>query len=144
MDPRIQAVLSMAPSAFDKPGAIYVYEIPAKQPNSPNQRSRRTELKYGRAKEPTKRRAQWLRKCRGQDQRWLCYWNIPFAAKFEKLIHTHFKLKGAWLGRTACDFCKTEHQEKYDKGTCGGRAVVVQEVEFYLGLLGWPILRVDM
>jgi hypothetical protein len=40
------------------------------------------ELKVGRAKEPPKRKGQWLRKCRGQQQRWIVYWEVPFAAKF--------------------------------------------------------------
>ncbi|KAJ7062960.1 hypothetical protein B0H15DRAFT_958766 [Mycena belliarum] len=86
----------------------------------------------GGAEGPSKRKLQWFRKCRGQRQRWWCYWRVPFAAKFERLIHLHFKLRGAWLGRQPCDFCPTKHQEKYDLEGCGGRAGVRAAVELYL------------
>ncbi|KAJ7065111.1 hypothetical protein B0H15DRAFT_973675 [Mycena belliarum] len=137
----LRAALRAPPSPSDKAGTFYIYEICGRQPNRP---IRRAQAKLGRAKDPSKRKLQWFRKCRGQRQRWWCYWRVPFAAKFERLIHLHFKLRGAWLGRQPCDFCPTKHQEKYDLEACGGRAGVRAAVELYLGLLRWRILRVDM
>ncbi|KAJ7088808.1 hypothetical protein B0H15DRAFT_949439 [Mycena belliarum] len=141
MHPLLRAALRAPPSPSDKAGTFYMYEIRRRQPNRP---VRRAQAKLGRAKDPSKRKLQWFRKCRGQRQRWWCYWRVPFAAKFERLIHVHFKLRGAWLGRQPCDFCPTKHQEKYDLEACGGRAGVRAAVELYLGLLRWRILRVDM
>ncbi|KAJ7088807.1 hypothetical protein B0H15DRAFT_949438 [Mycena belliarum] len=141
MDPLLRAALRAPPSPSDKAGTFYMYEIRRRQPNRP---VRRAQAKLGRAKDPSKRKLQWFRKCRGQRQRWWCYWRVPFAAKFERLIHLHFKLRGAWLGRQPCDFCPTKHQEKYDLEGCGGRAGVRAAVELYLGLLRWRIVRVDM
>ena len=59
----------------------------------------------------------------------------------ERLIHDHYKAKGAWFGRTPCDFCPRSHQEKYDLETCGGMEDVVEVVEAYLLRLGWSVDR---
>ncbi|KAJ7441688.1 hypothetical protein FB451DRAFT_1190872 [Mycena latifolia] len=140
MHPRLQAALRARPSPSDRPGCFYLYKVSRRQPRLPNRRGRRAQIKMGRAKDPPKRRLQWLRQCRGQQQVWWCYWEVPFAAKFEQLIHLHYKLLGAWLGRRMCDFCPVKHQEKYDLKGCGGRAAVVQQVESYAALLHWPVI----
>ncbi|KAJ7441687.1 hypothetical protein FB451DRAFT_1190871 [Mycena latifolia] len=148
MHPLLQTVISAPPSASDKPGGLYIYEILDDEPELPASQQSAGEVKYGRAKNPPKRRFQWLRQCRGQRQRWWCYWQVPFATKFvmvlafvERIVHTHFKLKDAWLGRTACDFCPVQHQEKYDLDACGGRTAIIQEVESLIRVLGWPVIR---
>jgi hypothetical protein len=150
-----------APSRSDKPGKIYVFEIPEKQPDLPaGVGERDTELKVGRAVDVPKRRVQWGRKCKGQRQKWVCYWEVPFAAKFgawsfffffhlcsvnrlaEALIHAHFKKAGAGNHPKPCDFCRTQtkHIEKFDAKGCGGVLGVKQVVEMYLRLLKWPIV----
>ncbi|KAJ7429582.1 hypothetical protein FB451DRAFT_1423882 [Mycena latifolia] len=144
MHPLLHAALTACPLASDKPGCFYLYIIKRPQPKAPNRRVRRAAIKMGRMKNPPKHRLQWLRKCRGQRQEWVCYWEVPYAAKFEQLLHTHYRLAGAWLGQSACNFCTTCHQEKYDLGKCGGRSAVIGVVESYLGHMGWPIIRTDM
>ncbi|KAJ7075711.1 hypothetical protein B0H15DRAFT_806001 [Mycena belliarum] len=140
MDPRVLSALRAPPSPSDKAGKFYYYEIPGRQPNG---RTRGARFKFGRARDVRQRRGQWKRKCRGQRQRWWSYWDVPYASKFatEHLMHLHYKLRGAWLGRTPCDFCPVSHQEQYDRNGCGGRRVVEAEVEFYLRKLRWPIVR---
>ncbi|KAJ7438352.1 hypothetical protein FB451DRAFT_1192669, partial [Mycena latifolia] len=146
--PLIEAAIARKASASDKPGKIYGFKIPWYQPHRPKCRRRRSrraiprlEVKIGRAKCPTKRRKQWLRKCKGQRQEWMFYWEVPEAAKFEALIHLHFKMAGAWIPPSECDFCGVRHQEKFDYVACGGRTGIVRVVEYYLGRLGWPVIR---
>ncbi|KAJ7434397.1 hypothetical protein FB451DRAFT_1195329 [Mycena latifolia] len=146
--PLIEAAIARKASASDKPGKIYGFKIPRYQPHRPKCRRRRSrraiprlEVKIGRAKCPTKRRKQWLRKCKGQRQEWMFYWEVPEAAKFEALIHLHFKMAGAWIPPSECDFCGVRHQEKFDYVACGGRTGIVRVVEYYLGRLGWPVIR---
>ncbi|KAJ7441690.1 hypothetical protein FB451DRAFT_1190874 [Mycena latifolia] len=56
-------------------------------------------IKVGRAKEPPKRKRQWLRQCRGEQQDWWCYWDVPFAAKFVRTIDTHaLQTRGSLAG----------------------------------------------
>ncbi|KAJ7655442.1 hypothetical protein B0H17DRAFT_1146433 [Mycena rosella] len=59
----------------------------------------------------------------------------------EALIHLHFKLAGAWVGPVQCDFCPVKHQEKFDYEACGGKRGIERVVEYYLGKLGWPIVK---
>ncbi|KAJ7073382.1 hypothetical protein B0H15DRAFT_963718 [Mycena belliarum] len=141
MDRRVLSALRAPPSPSDKAGTFYYYEIPGRQPNG---RTRGARFKFGRARNVRQRQGQWKRKCRGQRQRWWSYWDVPYASKFEHLMHLHYKLRGAWLGRTPCDFCPVSHQEQYDRNGCGGRRVVEAEVEFYLRKLRWPIVRTDL
>ncbi|KAJ7669582.1 hypothetical protein B0H17DRAFT_1209654 [Mycena rosella] len=139
------ALTRRAVSSTDGPGGIYVYEIPPYQPNCPNRRRRRAlarrEVKIGHAIDPPKRRKQWLRKCRGQRQSWWFYWDVPFAKKFETIMHEHFKRAGAWIRPEECDWCTVNHREKFDYEKCGGRRGIIQVAEGYLGLLGWPVIR---
>jgi hypothetical protein len=154
------AFIDKAPSRSDKPGKVYVFEIPEEQPDLPaGVGERDAELKVGRAVEVPKRRVQWGRKCKGQRQKWICYWEVPFAAKFgaslfpflfcavnrvlsvEALIHAHFKKAGAWNTPTECAFCGTKHIEKFDAKACGGLRGVIRVVEMYLRLLNWARRR---
>ncbi|KAJ7700794.1 hypothetical protein B0H17DRAFT_1195638 [Mycena rosella] len=148
LHPALEAAILAPPSALDKPGALYVFDIPAKQPNRRTRRAlARAQIrmaKIGRSKYPWKRRAQWLWKCRGQRQDWWAYWNVPYAAKFEALIHLHFKLLGAWMLPSECHFCGVCHTEKFGFCACGGRAGIARVVVFYLRCLGWPVDEVAM
>ncbi|KAJ7096453.1 hypothetical protein C8R44DRAFT_889762 [Mycena epipterygia] len=148
LHPALEAAIVAPPSALDKPGALYVFDIPADQLNH---RMRRTlawaqirMVKIGRSKHPWKRRGQWLRKCRGQRQEWWVYWNVPYAAKFEALIHLHFKLMGAWMLPSECHFCGIHHTETFSSRACGGRDGIARVVVFYLRCLGWPVDKVAM
>ncbi|KAJ6609801.1 hypothetical protein B0H10DRAFT_2225600 [Mycena sp. CBHHK59/15] len=144
----VMVAILAPPSALDKPGALYIFEIPADQPN------RRTRhalawaqirmAKIGHSKHPWKRWAQWLCKCWGQQQDWWAYWNVLYAAKFEALIHLHFKLRGAWMLPSECHFCGVRHTEKFGFRACGGRAGIACVIVFYLRRLGWPVDEVAM
>ncbi|KAJ7436358.1 hypothetical protein FB451DRAFT_1193975 [Mycena latifolia] len=141
----LEAEIRTTPSPADirrGPGYFYGFEIPCEQPKSPGCRLlARREAKLGRTKDPRKRRRQWARKCRGQRQnRWTC-WRVPYAGKFERLLHLHFKLAGAWISPSPCDFCRIHHREKFDYEACGGRQGIEAVVEYYLRRLNWPILR---
>ncbi|KAJ6611739.1 hypothetical protein B0H10DRAFT_1952861 [Mycena sp. CBHHK59/15] len=148
LHPTLAAAILAPPSALDKPGALYIFDILADQPN------RRTchtlaqaqiwMAKIGHSKHPWKHWAQWLWKCRGQQQDWWAYWNVPYAAKFEALIHLHFKLLGAWMLPSECHFCGIRHTKKFGFRACGGRAGIVRVVVFYLRRLGWPVDEVAM
>ncbi|KAJ7662410.1 hypothetical protein B0H17DRAFT_1185061 [Mycena rosella] len=143
LHPALEAAILAPPLALNKPGALYVFDIPADQPN------RRTccalaqaqirMAKIGRSKHPWKRRAQWLWKCWGQQQDWWAYCNVLYAAKFEALIHLHFKLLGSWMLPSECHFCGVRHTEKFGFCACGGRAGIARVVVFYLQQLGWPV-----
>ncbi|KAJ6617612.1 hypothetical protein B0H10DRAFT_2218347 [Mycena sp. CBHHK59/15] len=136
------------PSALDKPGALYIFEIPADQPNRRTchalARAQIRMAKIGHSKHPWKRWAQWLCKCWGQQQDWWAYWNVLYAAKFEALIHLHFKLLGAWMLPSECHFCGVRHTENFGFRACGGRAGIARVVVFYLRCLGWPVDEVAM
>ncbi|KAJ7688123.1 hypothetical protein B0H17DRAFT_1203132 [Mycena rosella] len=101
-------------------------------------------VKFGHTAHPTKRPRQWARQCKGQHQHWQYRWEVPFAAKFESLIHEHFKRAGAWLGPSKCEFCPVSHLETYDYRRCGGRDAMFEVVETYLRRLRWAIVRYDM
>ncbi|KAJ6535579.1 hypothetical protein B0H19DRAFT_1271320 [Mycena capillaripes] len=131
--PLPSAVINKPPSASDKPGAFYDFELPQEG-----------ATKLGRSNAPRRRQKEWARKCRGQQQVWRGYWIVPYAAKFEALIHAHFKRAGAWISPTPCQYCGVKHLEKYSKRVCGGWTEIVKVVEYYLRRLGWPVIRVDM
>ncbi|KAJ7687016.1 hypothetical protein B0H17DRAFT_1203865 [Mycena rosella] len=101
-------------------------------------------VKYGRSNNPLRRRQEWVRQCKGQDQHWRYCWEVPFAAKFEKLIHEHFKCAGAWLGPSPCSCCPVTHREKFDLEQCGGMEAVIRVIEAYLHRLGWPVRRYEI
>ncbi|KAJ7708319.1 hypothetical protein B0H17DRAFT_1125076 [Mycena rosella] len=115
LHPTLEAAILAPPLALDKPGALYVFDIPADQPNHRTRRAlARAQIrmaKIRRSKHPWKRRAQWVWKCRGQQQDWWAYCNVPYAVKFEALIHLHFKLLGAWMLPSECHFCGVQHTE---------------------------------
>ncbi|KAJ6560125.1 hypothetical protein B0H19DRAFT_1260770 [Mycena capillaripes] len=77
----------------------------------------------------------------GQVQEWWAYWTVPAAAKFEALIHLHFKLMGAWILPSECEFCGVNHCELFDFLACGGREGIARVVEFYHRRLNWPVSK---
>ncbi|KAJ6608344.1 hypothetical protein B0H10DRAFT_1955499 [Mycena sp. CBHHK59/15] len=85
---KVAAAILAPPSALDKPGTLYVFDIPADQPNCCMRRAlawaQIRMAKIGRSKHPWKHWAQWLWKCWGQRQDWWAYWNVLYAAKFAK------------------------------------------------------------
>ncbi|KAJ7460122.1 hypothetical protein B0H11DRAFT_1924165 [Mycena galericulata] len=120
------APILVPPSPSDRPGGFYAYFDPTL-----------SIAKYGRSDNPARRKREWERQCRGEMQLWLpFYWEVPFAAKFERLIHLHYQRAGYWLGPIRCPYCGVKHREKYD---CD--AGFVFTVEHYLGVLGWPIYQ---
>ncbi|KAJ7720317.1 hypothetical protein B0H14DRAFT_2642732 [Mycena olivaceomarginata] len=100
-------------------------------------------LKFGKSNKPRARKGQWKRQCRGEQQTWLDFhWEVPYAKKFERIIHIELKRLGAWLGRVHCRFCGRNHQEKFDLRKCGGKAGLVRIIEARLNALGWIWRRV--
>ncbi|KAJ7786787.1 hypothetical protein B0H14DRAFT_2630168 [Mycena olivaceomarginata] len=59
----------------------------------------------------------------------------------EALIQAHFKRAGAWIRPVPCTYCGVKHCEKFDYRVCGGRREVFRMVKYYLGRLGWPVIR---
>ncbi|KAJ7710727.1 hypothetical protein B0H17DRAFT_1190424 [Mycena rosella] len=110
LHPVLEAAILAPPSALDKPGALYVFDILAKQPNC-----RSAAPSHGR-------RYGWRQL------------GTPKA-----LIHLHFKLLGAWMLPSECHFCGVRHTEKFGLHACGGRAGIAHVVVFYLRCLGWPV-----
>ncbi|KAJ7441450.1 hypothetical protein B0H11DRAFT_2252019 [Mycena galericulata] len=142
--PQIALVLNSPPSPSDAPGCLYAFRVFRNQPRRRFGRAPRfprAKIKIGRAKNPQRRRREWTRQCRGQRVKWWYWWYVPFAKKFERLIHTHFRVHGAWLEPSACGFCLVRHQELFDYGRCGGKRGVALVVEGYLGILGWPSVK---
>ncbi|KAJ7449500.1 hypothetical protein B0H11DRAFT_1928657 [Mycena galericulata] len=116
------------PSPSDRAGAFYAFFDPTF-----------STAKYGRSNNPPRRKGEWERQCRGEIQVWLpFYWEVPFAAKFERLIHQHYRRAGYWLGPMRCAYCGVKHREKYRAD-----AGLIVVVEHYLGVLGWPVIRVN-
>ncbi|KAJ6449158.1 hypothetical protein C8R47DRAFT_1230752 [Mycena vitilis] len=145
LHPALEAAIRAPASGFDKPGKLYMFEIPAHQPNRRARRAQaradKRKVKIGRSNRPPRRRGEWARKCKGQIQEWYCYWEVPEAAKFEALIHLHFKLEGAWIPPSECDFCTSNHWEIFDFASCGGRSGITEVVEYYLWRLNWPVIQ---
>ncbi|KAJ7085953.1 hypothetical protein C8R44DRAFT_893799 [Mycena epipterygia] len=141
----IAAILASNPAHWRR-GVLYDFGIPVTQPPplTTNRRARRAaarrpEIKIGRSNRPLRRQREWKQKCWPQQQDWWFYWDVPDAPSFERLIHLHFKLHGAWIRPEECEFCGTKHCEKFDYARCGGSNGVVAVVEYYLRHLGWPI-----
>lgn len=142
----LQRAISAPPSPTDGVGGVYVFGV-----------NRGLTFKVGKAKDPVKRKAQWARQCRGEQQEWApFYWEVPFAGKFgefftksaaigltvaEHILHLELKRLGAWLGRVRCGYCGKRHQEKYGSKRCGGMAGLVRIAEARLAALGWSWRR---
>ncbi|KAJ7429815.1 hypothetical protein B0H11DRAFT_1944196 [Mycena galericulata] len=131
--PPNSTAIVMPPSASDRPGAFYTYFDPTF-----------SIAKMGRSNDPPRRKLEWARQCRGEAQIWLpFYWEVPFAAKFERIIHHHYQRAGAWLGPVRCTFCGVNHREKYWFHGYSELVRFITTVEHYLGVLGWPIIIAD-
>ncbi|KAJ7729384.1 hypothetical protein DFH07DRAFT_995158 [Mycena maculata] len=108
------AAVNAPPSPSDGPGGVYNYT---------SDTSGRTTMKIGCSIDPPARQRQWERQCCPEPQEWPgFYYEVPFAAKFEKILHRYFKLMGAWLGPVRCNYCGRYHIEKFDLQLLGGRA----------------------
>ncbi|KAJ7449392.1 hypothetical protein B0H11DRAFT_1924031 [Mycena galericulata] len=124
LPPNSTAII-MPPSASDRPGGFYTYFDPTF-----------SIAKMGRSNDPARRKLEWARQCRGEAQIWLpFYWEVPFAAKFERLIHHHYQRAGAWLGPVRCTFCGVNHREKYWFHGYSELIRFIMTVEHYLGVL---------
>ncbi|KAJ7429135.1 hypothetical protein B0H11DRAFT_1945802 [Mycena galericulata] len=101
------APILVPPSPSDGPGGFYTYfDAPL------------SIAKYGRSRHPARRKREWGRQCQGEVQIWLAfYWEVPFAAKFERLIHLHYQRAGDsfiqwsctwgfWVGRLSANEVK--------------------------------------
>ncbi|KAJ6484910.1 hypothetical protein C8R45DRAFT_1099057 [Mycena sanguinolenta] len=127
----LQGAINAPPSPTDGVGGVYTFRV----------NGHRT-VKVGKAIDPVKRKAQWARQCQGEQQEWVeFYWEVPFARKFEHILHVELKCLGAWLGRVRCRYCGKLHQEKYNLKRCGGMAGLVRIAEAQLVALGWSWRR---
>ncbi|KAJ7052430.1 hypothetical protein C8F01DRAFT_1337509 [Mycena amicta] len=124
--------LLVPPSPSDKRGSLYVFSEDSGQ-----------VFKIGRTNCPPRRKEEWARQCKPAAQQWMFHWRVPYAKKFEALVHAHFKYHGAWLRPSRCRHCRVKHREKFGAGLCGGRNEVIRVVEDYLGQLGWDVMRTD-
>ncbi|KAJ7496270.1 hypothetical protein B0H11DRAFT_1910029 [Mycena galericulata] len=123
--PPTATAITIAPSPSDRPGTFYAYFD-----------AEFSTAKLGRSDNPVRRKGEWERQCQGEIQVWLpICWEVPFAAKFERIIHEHYKRAGSWLRPIACPFCGVKHREKF-----AFDAMLIQVVEHYLAVLGWPII----
>ncbi|KAJ7207314.1 hypothetical protein B0H12DRAFT_1080059 [Mycena haematopus] len=123
--PALHRALNAPPSPTDGPGGVYAFVVDR-------------VVKVGKAVDPPQRRLEWARQCRGERQRWMdFYWQVPYAKKFERILHLELKCRAAWKGRVRCRFCPRAHQEKYDLGKCGGLVGFVGIAESRLGASGW-------
>ncbi|KAJ7059173.1 hypothetical protein C8F01DRAFT_1085017 [Mycena amicta] len=118
------------PSSSDSSGVLYVF----------------TEkygmiTKIGRTNCPLRRKKDWAKQCNPVSQEWVYCWKVPYAQKFESLVHAHFKYEGAWLRPPPCSGCFVRHREKFDTGACGGLDEIACVVEDYLRQLGWRVTR---
>ncbi|KAJ7634024.1 hypothetical protein B0H17DRAFT_1217359 [Mycena rosella] len=117
MDAAVAAILASNQAGWQR-GGLYAFEIPPTQPQPlpmnrrarraaarNAQRTRQPEIKIGRSNRPPRRKREWMRQCRPQQQEWWFYWDVPDARQFEHLIHLHFKLHGAWIWPEDCEFC---------------------------------------
>ncbi|KAJ7256865.1 hypothetical protein B0H12DRAFT_1070639 [Mycena haematopus] len=126
----LHRALNAPPSASDGPGGVYAFIVDG-------------VVKVGKALDPPQRKLQWARQCRGEAQKWMhYYWEVPFAKKFEQILHLELKSSGAWKGRVRCRFCGRSHQEKFDLAKCGGVVGFVRIAESRLRASGWPWRRV--
>jgi len=76
------AAIAAQPSSSDKFGTVYIFRIPALQPNLAAHPGRVDTIKIGRTNNVPRRKREWARKCPGQVQDWVVGWEVPFAAKF--------------------------------------------------------------
>ncbi|KAJ7602773.1 hypothetical protein B0H17DRAFT_1154908 [Mycena rosella] len=92
---------------------------------------------------PPKRQKQWQRQCRGQVQDWWFWYAVPDATKFGS-HSSAFQIGGGLGGTRAMRLLPVKHQEKFDYEACGGKRGIERVVEYYLGKLGWPIVKHKM
>ncbi|KAJ7690426.1 hypothetical protein B0H17DRAFT_1201759 [Mycena rosella] len=150
LHPVLEAAILAPPSALDKLGAFtfltsrWINRIVACAVPSHRRRSRDTDGKNRVLEASLEAPGPVVMEVSGQRQDWWAYCNIPYAAKFEALIHLHFKLLGAWVLPSECHFCGVCHTEKFGFHACGGRAEIACVVVFYLRHLGWPVDEVAM
>ncbi|KAJ7692375.1 hypothetical protein B0H17DRAFT_1200452 [Mycena rosella] len=138
MDAAIDAILTSNPALW-RPGGIYTFEIAPNQlpPSSPTER----EAKIGFSGMPPRRKREWRRQCRPQQQEWKFYYHVPDARRFEALIHLHFRLHGAWIPPKRCEFCGVRHKEKFNLARCGEMDGIIAAFEYYLWRLNWLSIR---
>ncbi|KAJ7744802.1 hypothetical protein DFH07DRAFT_776997 [Mycena maculata] len=128
----LDTAVNAPPSPSDGPGGVYYYTT--------NTNSGIT-IKIGRSIELPGRQQQWETQCWPEAQEWVAfYYQVPFAAKFERILHRYFKLMGVWLGPVPCNYCGRRHIEKFDLELLGGRAEFERVVEHYAAYLGWVVV----
>ncbi|KAJ7055314.1 hypothetical protein C8F01DRAFT_1320989 [Mycena amicta] len=126
--PHHRHTIASRPSPHDKAALIYLFT-----------ECDGTIAKIGRTNDIERRRKEWARKCYPEPQTWVCRWRVPYGAKFEALVHAHYKDAGAWIHPKPCASrrCRVKHREKFDFAACGGLAGVERAVDDLLGKLGW-------
>ncbi|KAJ7678793.1 hypothetical protein B0H17DRAFT_1206568 [Mycena rosella] len=74
MDAAIDAILTSNPALW-RPGGVYTFEIAPNQlpPSSPTEH----EAKIGFSGMPPRRKREWMRQCRPQQQEWRFYYHVP-------------------------------------------------------------------
>ncbi|KAJ7050109.1 hypothetical protein C8F01DRAFT_1348127 [Mycena amicta] len=133
--PHRRHTIASRPSPRDKAALIYLF----------TERDG-TIAKIGRTNDIERRRKEWARKCYPEPQTWVCRWRVPYGAKFEVLVHAHYKDAGTWIRPKPCALrrCRVKHREKFDFAACGGLAGVERAVDDLLRKLGWVSKQIDL
>ncbi|KAJ6549357.1 hypothetical protein B0H10DRAFT_2128828 [Mycena sp. CBHHK59/15] len=121
MHPIVEAIIIHVVSPWDRRRLLYEY-----WPLFSN------VFKVGRTNFLLRRKYEWQRQCFPMVQIWTMYWEVPFAAKFEKLIHAHYTyIEPAWIMPTPCTFCGVRHQELFDLSVVVGLTELDRVVSHY-------------
>ncbi|KAJ7053750.1 VID27 cytoplasmic protein-domain-containing protein [Mycena amicta] len=118
--PHRRHTIASRPSPRDKPAFLYLFT-----------ECNGAIAKIGRTNNTERRRKEWARKCEPEPQTWVCCWPVPYGAKFEALVHAHYKDAGAWIRPKPCASrrCRVKHREKFRFAACGGLTGVERAVD---------------
>ncbi|KAJ7708234.1 hypothetical protein B0H17DRAFT_1174362 [Mycena rosella] len=145
LHPALEAAILAPPSALDKPGALYVFDIPADRPNRRTRRAlARAQIRMAKircSKHPWKRRAQWVSKYRGQRQDWWAYCNVLYAAKIST-DPPPLQTPGGMDVTFGMPLLWRLSYRKFGFRACGGRAEIARVVVFLSPVFGLASGRV--
>ncbi|KAJ6460432.1 hypothetical protein DFH09DRAFT_1296618 [Mycena vulgaris] len=130
----LRAALRQKASQTDRRSYIYAYWSKSAQ-----------RWKFGRSEDPPRRMREWSRQCGVADTAWCEWvWEVPFGVKFERLLHTYFKIRGEWAGPIQCKVCGVRHKEFFNLLKRAGLRAFNRAVLHLLALLKWPVVRVSL
>ncbi|KAJ7698101.1 hypothetical protein B0H17DRAFT_1051133 [Mycena rosella] len=99
--------------------------------------------KYGRPNNSRRRVGQWARQCGISRMDWHpIVWAVPFATKFEHILHLHLKHMGLWAGYVKCAHhnCHHHHIELFRIPKADGPILLEYPVRKCAHRLGYQAL----